>query len=286
MSKPPKKATDCHTHLFGPAKQFPYSEDRTYTPRTASEDDAKQMMAGLGLERIVVVHASIYGDNDRLVHGLNTLGKNARGVALLTGSESPRDLQKLDDAGVRGVRLNNISRAALSPDSVAEAIRDIGGRIADLGWHVQVFLKGDDLKAALQHLDDMPAPLVIDHFGCLSANKPEDAELRDLLVDRLRNGLCWVKLSASYRLDGDGAKTARSLTEKLISANPERLVWGSDWPHTPLNRDPKLAKQEQPFRDINTKQLLTDFLEAVPSQALRQRILVDNPAKLYRFGDI
>ncbi|MBT5033041.1 MAG: amidohydrolase family protein [Rhodospirillaceae bacterium] len=283
MTDVPKLATDCHTHLFGPADKFPYAENRTYTPQTASEDDANQMLAHLGLERIVVVHASIYGDNNRLVQGLKNLGNKARGVILLTGSETTQDLQELDAAGVRGVRLNNISSAALSSDGVADAFRDIANKIADLGWHVQVFLQGDDLKAALQHLGDMPVPMVIDHFGFLSADKPENAELRELLLDRLRAGLCWVKMSASYRLGGDGRDAARRLTELLVDANPERLVWGSDWPHTPVNRDPKLRKQEQPPREVDTKQLLTDFMEAVPTQDLRHRILVDNPANLYRF---
>lgn len=285
MTDVPKLATDCHTHLFGPADKFPYSEDRAYTPPIADEENANWMLENLGLERIVVVHASIYRDNSRLLHGLKTLGDKARGVILMTGTESTADLQEFDAAGVRGVRLNNITKTSLSSDGVADSFRETADQIAELGWHIQVFLQGDDLKAVLNNLEGMPVPLVIDHFGFLSANNPEDAELRDLVMDRVAAGLCWVKLSGSYRLKKDGVEAARSLTQQLIAANPERLVWGSDWPHTPLNREPEWAKKKQPFRDIDTKQLLTDFLDAVPSQDLRSRILVENPAKLYRFDD-
>lgn len=285
MTGIPNLATDCHIHLFGPADRFPFSENRAYTPKVADEDDTKKMMEHLGLGRVVVVHASVYGDNSRLLHGLTTLGDKARGVMLLTGSESVADLRKLDAAGIRGVRLVGTSGIPGSPDGAARFYKEIASRIADLGWHIQVYMKGDGLMAALTSLDGVPVPLVIDHFGLLSADKPEDAELRNLVMDRVAAGHCWVKLSASYRLKDGGVETARHLTHQLIGANPERLVWGSDWPHTPLNRDPKVAKIEQPFRDIDTKQLLMDFLDTVPSDEMRRRILVENPAKLYRFGD-
>jgi len=277
-------ATDCHIHLFGPPDVFPYSEDRAYTPPNAVENDARRMMAELGLARVVLVHASAYGDNQRLLHGLADLGDSARGVAVLTGDEDHRDLQALDAQGVRGVRLNNISRAALSPEQVAETALEMATKVADLGWHVQVYLQGNDLKAVLDRLDDMPAPVVIDHFGSLSPDLPDRAALTDLLAGKLADGRCWVKLSASYRLADNGAEIARDLTQRFVAANPECLLWASDWPHSPVDRNPKLAKREQPFRVVDTKGLLTDFLETVADPETRRRILVDNAAELYGFG--
>lgn len=241
------------------------------------------MIAILGLTRVVVVHASVYDDNRRLLHGLEVLGGLARGVAVLIGTETQQELKAFDAQGVCGVRLNNISNVNLSPEAVTDAAIKIARRIANLGWHLQVYLKDDDLGSVLNHLADIPVPVVIDHFGCLTPEQPEQAGLLDLLTDQLAEGRCWIKLSASYRLGGNGAEAARQLTHRFIAANPERLVWGSDWPHTPAKRDPKFAKQEQPFREINTKNLLTGFLEVVPDQTLQHRILVDNPAKLYDF---
>ena len=117
----------------------------------------------------------------------------------------------------------------------------------------------------------------------LSADGAEDRPLRELLLARLSDGLCWIKLSASYRLPGEGAATARALTRMFIAANPERLLWGSDWPHPPANRAPEIRLAPQPFRDVDTSRLFADFLEAVPTADLRRRILVDNPAALYRW---
>ncbi|MDH5749057.1 MAG: amidohydrolase family protein, partial [Rhodospirillales bacterium] len=237
----------------------------------------------LGLARLVLIHASVYGDNRRLLRGLELLGDAARGIAVLTGDEDGKALQALDACGVRGVRLNNTSNATLSPDAVADAAERIARKVADLGWHVQVLLKDDDLKAVLERLDRMPAPMVIDHFGLLAPGRPDHQATTDLLTNRIAEGRCWVKLSAPYWLGENGAETARDLTQRFIAANPERLVWGSDWPHTPPNRDPELAKREQPFRTVDTRGLLQNFLETVPDADTRRRILVVNPSSLYGF---
>lgn len=281
MAALPRHGTDCHTHLFGPADRFPYAADRAYTPSDADEDDAIRMLARLGLERIVLVHASVYADNRRLLAGLAALGEQARGVAVLAGDESPDTLRAWDAAGVAGVRVNNVSTSDLTPRAVADAIHATARRVADLGWHVQVFLQGDDLAAVLERAGDLPCPLVVDHFGLLSADGAGDRDLRELLVDRLAAGQCWVKLSAAYRLSGAG--TAAALTRRLVAANPERLLWGSDWPHPPAHRTPETRLTAQPFRAVDTRSLFDGFLAAVPSTDDRRRILVDNPAALYRF---
>lgn len=279
MTELPQQGTDCHTHLFGPADKFPYVANRAYTPSDAGETDARQMLANLGLERIVLVHASVHGDNLRLFHGLEKLGPKSRAVATLNGNETDAELREWSARGVAGVRVNNVSTSTLSPQTVAENVLTTSRRVADLGWHVQVLLKGADLRASLEHAVELPTPLVIDHFGLLSV---EDKETCDLLEHRLAEGLCWVKLSAAYRLSGT-AETAHALTDRFVAANPERLLWGSDWPHPPSNRTPETRLVAQPFRNVDTKQLLGDFLKTVPSEETRHRILVENPAALYRF---
>jgi predicted TIM-barrel fold metal-dependent hydrolase len=279
----PPFATDCHTHLFGPSDRFPYREDRAYTPSDAGEAEARRMLAMLGLERIVLVHASVYGDNRRLLSGLELLGAAARGVAVLGSGETAADLRDWAARGVAGVRINNVSISTMSPSAVADTVLASARRVADLGWHVQVLLRGNDLRAVLERAPTFPAPLVIDHFGHLSADAAEDQDLRDLLTDRLAAGQCWIKLSASYRLAGDGRAAARALTRRFIAANPERLLWGSDWPHPPENRAPEMRLVPQPFRPVDTARLLADFLDTVPETVARHRILVDNPAALYRF---
>lgn len=279
MTELPQQGTDCHTHLFGPADKFPYVANRAYTPSDAGETEARQLLAELGLERIVLVHASVHGDNRRLFHGLEEFGSTARAVVTLQGTETSAELREWSAKGVAGVRVNNVSTSSLSPQAVAENVLAASRRVADLGWHIQVLLKGADLRAVLERATELPTPLVIDHFGLLSA---EDDETRDLLADRLSDGLCWVKLSAAYRL-ANARETAHALTKRFVAANPERLLWGSDWPHPPANRSQETRLVAQPFRDVDTKQLFRDFLNSVPSEDTRRRILVENPAALYRF---
>ncbi|UUX48925.1 amidohydrolase family protein [Nisaea acidiphila] len=279
MDQLPRNATDCHTHLFGPADLFPYAVERAYTPSDAGETDARRMLAKLGLERIVLVHASVHGDNQRLFRGLEVLGPRARAVAKIRGTETDQELRDWSSKGVAGVRVNNVSTSALSPQVVAEKVLTASRRVADLGWHVQVLLKGADLQAVLERAAELPTPLVVDHFGLLSV---EDTETLELLIQRLSEGHCWVKMSAAYRLIGT-AETAHALTERFVAANPERLLWGSDWPHPPSKRTPETRLVAQPFRDVDTEQLLADFLRSVPSDETRRRILFENPAALYRF---
>ncbi len=281
MDELPALGTDCHTHLFGPATQFPYQPDRAYTPSDASESDATAMLSALGLQRIVLVHASVYGENDRLLRGLEVLGDAARAIVVLGGHETSADLKEWKTKGVAGVRVNNVSNSDLSPEAVADNVAAASRQIADLGWHVQVFLSGDDLKAVLQKANELPTPLVIDHFGLLST-EPDDAELLDILLRQVSDGHCWVKLSASYRLTNLN-ETARQLTDLLVSANADRLLWGSDWPHPPAIRSAETRLVPQPPRDVDTKQLFSEFLANVPAKDLRQKILVDNPAALYHF---
>lgn len=283
MASLPVNGTDCHTHLFGPADRFPYAPDRAYTPADAQEDEARRMLARLGLGRIVLVHASVYADNDRLFHGLEAFGDRARGVAVLSGRETTAELRRWRARGVAGVRINNVSNNVHSPDAVADAVHATSRRIAEHGWHVQVLLKDADLAAVLERVADLPTPLVVDHFGLLSANAERDRALQELLLANLATGRIWIKLSASYRLPGIGAETAKSLTRLFVATNPERLVWGSDWPHPPADRTPEARLVEQPFRAVETKLLFADFLGSLPSEAVRRQILVDNPAALYCF---
>ncbi len=282
MTAVPRQGTDCHTHLFGPADQFPFSPDRAYTPDDASEADASRMLARLGLDRIVLVHASVYDRNTRLLKGLDWFGDRARGVITISGEEAKADLHRLRDRGVSGVRINNISNKDLSARAVVDRVLDLSRKVADLGWHVQVFLSGDSLRGVLKKAGEMPSPLVVDHFGLVSSGRDEDQQVRDLLLDRVGEGACWLKLSAAYRLPGE-ADDARALTTAFIARNPDRLLWGSDWPHPPANRSPDTRLVAQPFRAVDTQRLFEDFLDAVPDTTVRQKILVDNPTALYRF---
>jgi predicted TIM-barrel fold metal-dependent hydrolase len=217
----------------------------------------------LGFERVVIVQPSVYGtDNSCTLDALKKLGGRARGVAVI---DSKSDLREMPDLGVRGVRVNLQSSGLNDPRLIEEA----AARVAPLGWHVQTFTTISILK----HIGKLPVPLVVDHFGL-----PRSQEDVDDLASRLRTGEVYVKLSGPHRLPMDPGPVVRT----LIRANPERCLWGSDWPH-PISRGPRKPQEVQPFDAIDDAALLERFHGWVGDAALFRKILVDNPARLYDF---
>jgi predicted TIM-barrel fold metal-dependent hydrolase len=281
----PPGATDCHTHVFGPASRFPYAEDRVYTPPDASIEDLRRLHAHLGITRVVIVQPSPYGtDNRATVDAVAALGRRARAVAVIPATLRDEQTEALEVQGVRGVRLNLATLGVSDPKTAWIAISALAPKLADQGWHLQIFANITMIEALAAQLATLPVTLVFDHFGGLQASKGAGQRGVRVLAGLLETGQAYVKLSASYRVasaeDQDGVA---ALAETLIKANPERIVWGTDWPH-PGHRKPGMSAVDvQAFQPIDNGIAVDRLVGWAGSRERLERILVSNPARLYGF---
>jgi predicted TIM-barrel fold metal-dependent hydrolase len=280
----PKGACDCHTHIFGPDEKFPLSPERRYTPGAASIADLEALHCLLHIDRVVVVHPSPYGaDNACTVDAVRQMGARARGIAVIDDNTSDAELTTMHEAGIRGVRVNLESSGVSDPSAAERRLQYASERVARLGWHVQTYTNLDVLAPLTKTILQLPTPLVVDHFGLAQAKlgtaQPGFAELLSLL----RSGKIYVKISAAYRISqmpdhADAAPMARA----IIDANPDRVVWGTDWPHPGggSRGDPKAV---DPFRPIDNGAALNRLASWTKDSKELAKILVDNPARLYQF---
>lgn len=279
----PKGACDCHVHIFGPDDKYPFSPDRKYTPPNALIPDLDALHRALHIDRVVVVHPSPYGaDNACTVDAVRQMGDRARGVAVIDDQTSDAELKSMHEAGIRGVRVNLESSGQQDPAVAGQLLQQAAGRVAKLGWHVQTYTNLDVLKVLTGAIMQMPTPLVVDHFGLAQAargtGQPGFAELLSLL----RSGKVYVKISAAYRISttpdhADAAPMARA----IIEANPDNVVWGTDWPHPGGSRRDPMAIE--PYRPIDNGAALNRLKSWTKDTRELAKILVDNPARLYQF---
>ena len=283
----PPGACDCHTHIHGDPADFPYFPGRVYTPETALPAEMAALHQALHIQRVVIVTPSVYGtDNSATLYGMQARGRDARGVAVIGDDTPESELDALAAAGVRGIRIN-LATAGVDDASIArQRFQRAAERVQRRNWHVQIYTH-TPLIAALQDLVAVaPVPVVFDHFGgaqaALGLQQPGFPEL----VELVRPGKAYVKISGAYRASKLGPDFADviPLARTLIEANPERVVWGTDWPHpsgfTPAGRQPT---EVTPMIQIDDGRLLNQLPVWAPDPAIRQRILVDNPAHLYGF---
>jgi predicted TIM-barrel fold metal-dependent hydrolase len=267
----PPGATDCHHHIYD--ARFPASPGATLRPPDASVADYRLLMQRLGITRHVVVQPSTYGvDNSLLVQSEKEFGPTARGVAMLDASVTPEELKRLDGAGIRGVRFGTrLPGGAPITDMVP-----VARKIADLGWHIQLVSDGDKIVELADTLKGMPVPVVFDHMGHLPEPAGPDHPGFKVIADLIEKHGAWVKLTGAYIASKVGPPTYADrgrLARAYVQLAPERLVWGTDWPHPTSPAD---AKPD----DAVLLDLLANW---APNEAVRNRILVANPAKLYGF---
>jgi predicted TIM-barrel fold metal-dependent hydrolase/predicted NBD/HSP70 family sugar kinase len=283
----PPGACDCHVHVFGAAEAFPFVAPRGYTPPPASADDLSKLQNALGLSRVVIVQPSVYGtDNSCTLDGMRRLGpERARGVAVIDDQTPDAALKDMHAAGIRGVRVNletgGVSDPAISRRNLAAAIK----RVAPLGWHVQVYTRLSVVEAVHDDVMKSDVPVVFDHFGGAQAEGGVDQPGFAALLDLVRSGKAYVKVSGHYRSSAKAPAfdDVAPLARALIAANPDRIVWGTDWPH-PHHADPgkELSELTASF-DIDDGLALAQLPRWAPTAATRRKILVDNPARLYDF---
>lgn len=268
---PPAGSCDCHAHVFGPVERYPYAESRSYTPPDALPERYARLLETLGLARGVLVQPSVYGtDNRNVLDALAADPQRYRGVVVV-GPELPEaELRRMHALGVRGVRFNVLSGGGLALDGLER----MAARLAPLGWHLQLFVDLPALAELESRLAVLPVPVVVDHMGFVQAGMPLD-DPGFLALLRLVEGGAWVKLSGAYRLTtqplpyADVAPYARA----LVAANPERMIWGSDWPH------PHYTAHPMPEDGA----LLDALADWTPDEPVRNAILAANPARLYDF---
>ncbi len=271
---PPPGATDAHCHIFGPAARFPFSPDRTYTPPDSGLGEFEALQERLGLSRAVFVQASCHGtDNAAMVDALRRGDGRYAGVAMIDESHTDADIDELHDAGVRGTRFNFVKHLGGAPE--INSFWRIVDRVQRHGWHIVLHFDAKDLPSYADLLDRMPCPYVIDHMARIpTADGIDQAPFRTLL-ELLNDERAWVKISGAERLTADGPPPYDDVVpyaQALVSTAPDRVLWGTDWPHPNVRHMPD---------DGDLVDLLVDL---VPDDATRHRVLVANPERLYDFG--
>lgn len=281
----PEGACDCHVHTFDP-QHFPYSPSRPYTPEPASVDELRSLHRALHIGRVVVVQPTTYGtDNSGVLDAIKQLGARARGVAVIDEKSPNSLLDEMDRAGIRGIRLNLETAGQTDPEIGRRRFQSAVKRINGRKWHIQIYTRLSVIEGIKDLVAAAPMPVVFDHFGgmqaALGANQTGFASLMTLI----RTGKAYVKISAPYRsstLAPDYPDVA-PLARALVASNPERILWGSDWPHPGTPVPGRSLSEITPFFPIDDGHVLNLLPTWVPDAALRKTILVENPARLYGF---
>jgi len=283
----PAGACDCHTHIFGDPARFPFWSGRTYTPETASIAEMTMLHRALHMDRVVIVHPSVYGsDNSCTLDAIRQLGPRARGIAVIDDKTSDAQLDELHRGGIRGIRLNLETFGQTDPAAARRRFQTAVHRMSGRPWHLQLYTR----LAVIQGLQDQvmaaPVPVVFDHFGLAQAALDVGQPGFSVLVDLVRSGKSYVKISGAYRASTRTADYAdvTPLAQTLIAANPQRILWGTDWPHpTGAPLPGHNVTDVAPLLPIDDGRLLNQLPIWAPDAAVRKTILVDNPARLYGF---
>ncbi|MBV8588863.1 MAG: amidohydrolase family protein [Acetobacteraceae bacterium] len=283
----PPGACDCHVHVFDPAR-FPYWSGRVYTPPPAAPAELAALERALHVDRVVIVTPSVYGtDNAATLDGIRQLGPDrTRGVAVIDEQTTPAQLDALARAGIRGVRMNLEQAGVFDPQASAKKLEATAQQIAGRPWHIQMFSRLSVIAPLKTHFAALPMPVVFDHFAGARAELGPQQPGFDVVLDLVRSGKAYVKLSGAYRVSNKPPDypDVVPLARALIAANPDRLVWGTDWPHPDSTVVPGRKPTDiAPPIPVDDGRLLNLLAEWAPDAAIRARILVENPKRLYGF---
>jgi predicted TIM-barrel fold metal-dependent hydrolase len=283
----PANACDCHTHIHGDIAAFPMFSGRVYTPEPASPEEMAALHKALHIERVVIVTPSVYGtDNSATVFGMKARGATARGVAVIDDKTPESELDTLGQAGIRGVRINLATGGSNDPSVGRQRLQSAIDRVKARNWHVQMFTFLPMIAAIKDIVATSPVPLVFDHFGGAEAKLGTEQPGFADLVELVRSGKAYVKISGAYRAStlGPDYADAAPLARALIAANADRILWGTDWPHPDSVTAPGRKPTDlTPLFQIDDGRLLNQLPVWEPDAAVRKKILVDNPARLYGF---
>jgi predicted TIM-barrel fold metal-dependent hydrolase len=286
--KVPADACDCHTHIFGDPARFPFAPGRTYTPEPASVGELRTLHRALHIGRVVLVHPSVYGtDNACTLEAIRQLAPNARGVAVIDDHTTDAALDEMDRTGIRGVRINLATAGQTDPDVGRRRFASAVERVSSRKWHIQMYTQLSVIDAMQKEIAASPVPVVFDHFGGAQAALGLGQRGFDVLLDLVRTGRAYVKLSAPYRSSNAAPDytDVAAFAQALIRANVHRVLWGTDWPHPDTSQVAGRKPTDiSPLRQIDDGRVFNQFALWAPDTADRKTILVDNPAILYGFA--
>jgi predicted TIM-barrel fold metal-dependent hydrolase len=273
MFRPPPNACDAHCHIFGPGAKFPYDPKAAYVPPDAPFEALQRLHSILGLERAVIVHASCHGADMRVT--LDAIARSNgkyRGTAIIDETYEEKDFERMHEGGIRAVRFNFVKHLGGRPD--LSFFQKTIEKIAPLGWHLILHLDAEDLVELDALLRKVPIPMVIDHMGRVKAAAGLEQKPFKVLLEWMKHERFWVKVCGPERVSSLGPPFTDALpfARALIAAAPERILWGTDWPH------PNVGKHMP-----NDGDLMDLFAQMAPTPELQRKILVDNPARLYGF---
>ena len=271
---PPARACDAHCHVFGPAARFPYAPDRSYTPPDAPKENLAALHRILGIERAVIVQASCHGsDNRATLDAIASSGGRYRGIAIVDESVTDRGYAALHAGGIRGVRFNFVKHLGGRPEM--RVFHRVLERIVPLGWHLVLHLDAADIVELAPLLRGLRLPFIIDHMGRVKADAGLDQAPFRALLELVKLDTCWVKVCGAERVSTAGPPFADAVpfARMLVEAAPDRVLWGTDWPH------PNIAGRMPNDGD------LVDLVPLIaPDAAAQRKLLVDNPARLHDFA--
>ena len=269
--KLPLDACDAHCHVFGPGNRFPYAPNRRYTPEDAPKEALAALHKHLGIDRAVIVQASCHGtDNASMLDCIAWDPARYRGVAIVDDTFTDADYENLHTGGVRGVRFNFVKHLGGAPDIAM--FRRVLDRIKDRGWHVVLHLDASDIVPLSEMMRDLPLPFVIDHMGRVPGKAGVDQEPLRALLELAKLEKCWIKVCGSERISLPPYAEAVPIAHAIVEASPERVLWGTDFPHPNATHD----ADEADLVDLVPK--------FAPDAVAQKRLLVDNPVRLYGFG--
>jgi 2-pyrone-4,6-dicarboxylate lactonase len=268
--KLPPGACDAHNHVFGPAAKFPYAPERRYTPEDAPKEALSALHALLGIERAVIVQASCHGkDNRAMLDAIADAPEKRRGIAMVDDGFADNDYAALDRGGVRGVRFNFVRHLGGTPDM--DVFHRVIDRIKGLGWHVVLHMDAPDIVSLGDMMRKLPLPFVIDHMGRVEATAGTEQPAFRALLELAKRENCWIKVCGAERISLPPYAAAVPIARAILEAIPDRVLWGTDFPHPNL-------KHEADEADL--VDLIPQFAPTVDAQ---RKLLVDNPARLYGF---
>lgn len=272
----PQGACDTHAHILGPITHYAYAPARVYTPPDCLLTDYQTMLATLGVQRAVLVQPSVYGsDNTVMLAALKAAGSTFRGVAVVDDNVTDSELMQLNAAGVRGVRVNIVDVKDRQPGTLPMAsLTALAKRIAPMHWHMEFLMHCDEFPELDLSFADFPVAIVLGHLGYMKTDKGVNDPGFQALLRLMQAGKAWVKLTGPYRISTQRLPhtDTHAYAHALVAANPQRVLWGSDWPHV-------MVKSHMP-NDGDLCDLLSHW---IPDAATRTQVLVKNPAALYDF---
>lgn len=274
----PPRACDCHAHICGPQAAFDYIPERIYTPPDALLPAYDHLLDALGVARAVLVQPSFHGsDNRAMLAAMQASAREMRGVAVLADDVDERQLETMHAAGIRGARLNIVDVKSGKGELPLASIKRLADRIKPFGWHIEFLMHVDEFPDLDRLLADLPVEVVFGHLGYVRADKGIAVAGFQALLRLLRDKRAWVKFTGPYRISTGPLPHADTdvFAHALVDAAPDRLVWGTDWPHVKVSWDHAMPN------DGDLADLLARW---VPDAGLRDKVLADNPARLYGFG--